>query len=413
KPLGLGFGFNLIALAAAGIAALLAASGLDLGAASAGIQQMGFALNPDAGIFNFVLSAIGMGLMGGIGMVLGKQHEFIRVQEDLEFSEKYVRELKNVFFSGKSFEFKSYDKTIFTSHPGLHGFFLSLNRVSDGASVYYHLREGHIFSYIIKEAKRLSKDNPVRIELARILKSDLTDEQKLSAFQTLMQGLSERYLYRVPAWIKNADKPGYQIMIDRFFNPDLLSSDPAVREQALARWQELQNRHERVWSDNDTHVGGNLQGILDRMEYLKSTASFVYFNPIFEADTIHKYNSFDYGTVDHRYAGFSDEEFKNASGEEKARMKSAGLLKFVEVAQQIPVVIDIALNHTGRNFFAFKDLEENGNASKYKSWYVAPEFDKAGRLVDWKGWWDYKDLPQLDHNSPELRLYLLGTFEFG
>ncbi len=60
------------------------------------------------------------------------------------------------------------------------------------------------------------------------------------------------------------------------------------------------------------------------------------------------------------------------------------------------VIIDGVFNHTGRDFFAFKDIREKQEASAYKDWYEIESFDdpKTKRNeFNYKGWWGHKTLP--------------------
>jgi glycosidase len=65
-------------------------------------------------------------------------------------------------------------------------------------------------------------------------------------------------------------------------------------------------------------------------------------------------------------------------------------------ARGIRVIIDGVFNHTGRDFFAFKELRKNQDKSRYKDWYEVAQFDDPGTRrneFDYKGWWGHKTLP--------------------
>ena len=60
------------------------------------------------------------------------------------------------------------------------------------------------------------------------------------------------------------------------------------------------------------------------------------------------------------------------------------------------VIIDGVFNHTGRDFFAFKDIREKQEGSAYKDWYQVESFDDpktARNEFSYKGWWGHKTLP--------------------
>lgn len=84
----------------------------------------------------------------------------------------------------------------------------------------------------------------------------------------------------------------------------------------------------------------------------------VYIGPLFESSS-HGYDTKDYRLVDRRLG--DNEAFKN----------------FVNLCHQagIQVVVDGVFNHTGREFFAFKDIQEKRLDSPYKDWYKGVNFN--------------------------------------
>ena len=81
----------------------------------------------------------------------------------------------------------------------------------------------------------------------------------------------------------------------------------------------------------------------------------------------------------------------------------------------IRVVVDGVFNHTGREFFAFRDLQAHRDQSPYAGWYRNVNFGWGSPLGDsfgyesWHGIWE---LPCLNHKNPEVRNYLLDTVRF-
>jgi glycosidase len=60
------------------------------------------------------------------------------------------------------------------------------------------------------------------------------------------------------------------------------------------------------------------------------------------------------------------------------------------------IIIDGVFNHTGRDFFAFKDIRENQQRSRYRSWYQIESYDDPRTKrneFSYKGWWGTKTLP--------------------
>ncbi len=133
--------------------------------------------------------------------------------------------------------------------------------------------------------------------------------------------------------------------------------------------------------------------------YLKELGmNAVYIGPLFESAS-HGYDTIDYRLVDRRLG--SNEDFR----------------KFVDIAHGhgIRVIVDAVFNHTGRDFFAFRDLREKGEASKYRNWYKGLNFHATSSLGDpfsYDGWRGYKELPELNFNEQDVRAYLLDVVRF-
>lgn len=124
----------------------------------------------------------------------------------------------------------------------------------------------------------------------------------------------------------------------------------------------------------------------------------VYIGPLFEAST-HGYDTKDFRLVDSRLG--SNEDFR----------------QFIACCHEnnIKVVVDGVFNHTGREFFAFKDLQEKGQDSPYKDWYKGVNFGWGSPLGDpfsYETWRGIGDLPCLNLFNHEVKQYLLETVRF-
>ena len=76
------------------------------------------------------------------------------------------------------------------------------------------------------------------------------------------------------------------------------------------------------------------------------------------------------------------------------------------------VVLDAVFNHTGRDFFAFKDIQQKGQSSCYKDWYANLDFSRRsemGDCFDYEGWAGCKDLVKLNVDNGAVREYLFGA----
>ena len=124
----------------------------------------------------------------------------------------------------------------------------------------------------------------------------------------------------------------------------------------------------------------------------------IYIGPLFES-TSHGYDTRDYKLVDRRLG--DNDSFK----------------KFVAQCHEtgIQVVVDGVFNHTGREFFAFKDIQEKRWDSPYKDWYKGVNFDwqsPCGDPFGYDAWQGHFELPCLNLNNPDVRAYLFDVIRF-
>ncbi|MCI8274233.1 MAG: alpha-amylase [Lachnospiraceae bacterium] len=126
--------------------------------------------------------------------------------------------------------------------------------------------------------------------------------------------------------------------------------------------------------------------------------SAIYIGPLFES-TKHGYDTRDFHLVDRRLG--TNDSFK----------------QFVSLCHDagIHVVVDGVFNHTGREFFAFKDIQEHREASPYKDWYKGVNFWQQSSLGDsfsYEAWQGHMELPALNHQNPAVREHLLNAVTF-
>ncbi len=188
-----------------------------------------------------------------------------------------------------------------------------------------------------------------------------------------------------PEWVKNAIF--YQIFPDRFFNGDE-ANDP----ENVQPWGSTPN----LWC----FQGGDLEGITQKLDYLLDLGiNAIYLNPIFLSSSSHRYNTVDYYSIDPKLGSLS----------------SFHRLIDTSHAKGIKIILDGVFNHTGRGFFAFNDILENGINSPYKNWYHIHHFPVnaygKGDAVDYYGWWNYKSLPKLNTGHPAVREFIYGVAE--
>lgn len=124
----------------------------------------------------------------------------------------------------------------------------------------------------------------------------------------------------------------------------------------------------------------------------------IYIGPLFES-VGHGYETTDYKTVDRRLG--TNEDFK----------------KYVSKchAEGLHVIVDGVFNHTGREFFAFKDLREKKQQSRYKDWYCNVNFNGNTEYNDgfsYDNWGGYNLLAKLNQKNPEVKEYIYDVIRF-
>ena len=124
----------------------------------------------------------------------------------------------------------------------------------------------------------------------------------------------------------------------------------------------------------------------------------LYIGPLFESGT-HGYDTMDYRRVDSRLG--DNEDLK----ELVQRCHDAG----------IRVILDAVFNHTGRDFFAFRDLREHREGSSFSGWYCNVNFRGNNEYNDgfsYESWHGYSRLPRLNLRNPDVSRYHLDTVRF-
>lgn len=225
----------------------------------------------------------------------------------------------------------------------------------------------------------------------------------------------------VPDWV--ADAVFYQVFPERFANGDR-TNDP-TRETLEADvptswtvspwtgdWYRRAAWEQELGQDFFEHgvfhrrYGGDLQGIIDRLDYLQNLGvTAIYLNPVFQARSLHKYDGSSFHHVDPHFgpdpAGDVALMAKETSDPSTWQWTAADRL-FLSLLEQahargMRVIIDGVFNHTGRDFFAFKDIRERGRESPYTAWYTIERFDDPATPASefrYKCWWGVDTLPE-------------------
>ena len=148
--------------------------------------------------------------------------------------------------------------------------------------------------------------------------------------------------------------------------------------------------------EETVHRLRDLDAWVDHMKDLGFTATYI--GPLFES-TSHGYDTKDYRRVDSRLG--DNEDFRH----------------FVEKCHEngIRVVVDGVFNHTGREFFAFQDLQRNRENSPYRYWYQDVNFGGNSPFNDgfwYRAWHNCYELANLNLGNPEVRNYLIDVVRF-
>lgn len=190
----------------------------------------------------------------------------------------------------------------------------------------------------------------------------------------------------VPYWVQDA--VFYQIFPDRFANGDPHNDPPNVQP-----W----DAEPTIWN----FLGGDLRGVIQKFDYLLDLGiTAVYFNPIFQATSNHRYNISNYYQIDPKL------------GDEK------DFQALLDVAHRsnVRVILDGVFNHCGRGFFAFNDVLENHSHSPYIDWFhlnnIPPDAYSPGDADDYEAWWRFKSLPKFNTDNPQVRKYILEVARY-
>ncbi len=203
--------------------------------------------------------------------------------------------------------------------------------------------------------------------------------------------------FQVPSWF--TESVMYQIFVDRFYNgnEDGRVNNPKNGSLLHGRWddtpiyiKEPETGAILRWD----FFGGNLAGVLKKLPYLKELGiGVIYFNPIFESPSNHKYDTADYKSIDPMFG--TNEEFRELCVQAKQ--------------YNIRIMLDGVFSHTGSDSIYFN---KEGNypglgayqspSSPYFGWY------RFNRYPDeYESWWGVGTLPNVNEMNPTYQNYML------
>ena len=187
----------------------------------------------------------------------------------------------------------------------------------------------------------------------------------------------------------------YQIFVDRFNKGKDRHAVFDKKNGVLKEWGDPLTvcDPDGVYRANDFY-GGNLQGIIDKLSYLKQLGvTLIYLTPIFESSSNHRYDT-----------GYDMKLDRLGGDEEKFR-------QLIEMAANrgIGVILDGVFNHTGADSKYFNKFGNypgvgayQSEKSPYHNWYYFEEFTDKYRC--WRG---VTVSPTLNKSDPSLRRMML------
>ncbi|ADV67746.1 glycoside hydrolase family 13 protein [Deinococcus maricopensis] len=189
-----------------------------------------------------------------------------------------------------------------------------------------------------------------------------------------------------PDWVKDA--VFYQIFPDRFAR-----STRVPKPHHLQPWGAAPHIYK--------YQGGDLLGVAEHLDHLVDLGiTAIYFCPVFQSASNHRYHTHDYHVVDPMLGG------------------NDALRELIDAAHArgLKVVLDGVFNHASRGFFQFNDILENGEHSAYLDWFHIEHlplraYHDADVPSGYAAWWGNRALPKFNTSTPAVREFLLDVAE--
>ncbi|HEX3077884.1 MAG TPA: glycoside hydrolase family 13 protein [Lachnospiraceae bacterium] len=206
----------------------------------------------------------------------------------------------------------------------------------------------------------------------------------------VIEGRSEYYQYPiilrdevidVPEWFKNA------IVYNIF--PDSFASG---KRSIIGEGKEILIENGKV---SRSRLGGTINGIMENLDYIQELGfNCIYLNPIFVAGESHKYDLLNYYHIDPCFG--TDEDFRTLV----TQVHDRGM----------HIIIDGVFNHCSWQFFAFEDVVEYGENSRYKDWFYDLVFpvvrpQTAHEIPTYACFAYERKMPKLNTSNKEVQEY--------
>lgn len=199
--------------------------------------------------------------------------------------------------------------------------------------------------------------------------------------------------YITPDWIKGGVI--YQIFPDRFCSSgkNVSNSKRFIHENKEDTPFFEPNEDGKVL--NNDFFGGDLEGIISKLDYLSQLGvTVIYLNPIFKANSNHRYDTGDYMQIDPLLG--TEEDFK----------------KLIKKAEEvgIKIILDGVFNHTGDDSLYFNKYGNyksvgayQSKDSQYKNWFNFKNFPN-----EYDSWWGIDILPSTNKTNSEFLQFITG-----
>lgn len=240
-----------------------------------------------------------------------------------------------------------------------------------------------------------------------------------------------------PKWAETAI--WYQIFVERFYNgnnrnnPNKESIKGAWPHESPHDWKitdwESDWYHNtpntknslamKQWYDKvqSRRYGGDLTGVIKKLDYLQDLGiNAIYFNPLNDAPSLHKYDVRNYHHIDINF-GLNPSLDKEIIAQEEPnkpetwQWTTADKL-FLDLVAEIHkrgmrIILDFSWNHTGSEFWAWKNVLKNGINSPYHDWYEIKKFNNPNHedsKLEYIGWAGVKEMPLIKKITNEINI---------
>jgi len=244
----------------------------------------------------------------------------------------------------------------------------------------------------VYEARLAYSRAPSRVRYAFVLEDGDAEATVPAGRERFTLSTKQAGRFETPEWVRDA--VFYQIFPDRFRDGDATNQPELPRRPEGRSWH-IDDRYLEEWGAEPAHfnfMGGDLAGITEKADYLEDLGvTAIYLNPIFAAESNHRYDAADYERIDPALGDGDDFDDLTDALEDR----------------DIRLLLDCVFNHTGDEHYAFQDVEEKGRESRYWDWYFVEGWPISKNPPNYKCWWDFGDLPQLDTSNDEVVRHLM------